>query len=139
MKKVMKSTLKVIIESGENNYSAYIEGVGGIGVVGDTVEEIERNMREAVDFYIETAKEDGSRIPEQLQGEFDFDFVMDPGTLLNYFDGILGKPALEKITGINQKQLWHYASGKRKPRPAQREKINNGLHRLGEELLMLSI
>ncbi len=135
----MKRILKVIIESGENNYSAYIEGVGGIGVVGDTIEEIEKNIREAVDFYIETAREDGSRIPEELQGDFDFDFVMDTETLLNYFDGILGKPALEKITGINQKQLWHYASGKRKPRPAQRAKINGGLHRLGQELLMLHI
>ncbi len=135
----MKKTLKVIIESGENNYSAYIDGVSGIGVVGDTIEEIDKNIREAVDFYIDTAREDGSRIPEQLQGDFDFDFVMDAETLLNYFDGILGKPALEKITGINQKQLWHYASGMRKPRPAQREKINNGLHRLGQELLLLHI
>ncbi len=136
--KVLKR-LKVIIESGENNYSAYIEEVGGIGVVGDTIEEIKKNMREAVEFYIDVAKEDGSQIPEQLQGEYEFEFVMDAQTLLNYYDGILGKLALEKLTGINQKQLWHYAMGKRKPRAAQREKIQRAFNRLGEELLMVRL
>ncbi len=132
-------TLKVIIESGENNYSAYIDGVSGIGVVGDTLEEIKNNMKEAVDFYIDVAKEDGLEIPEQLQGEHEFEFVMDVQTLLNYYDGILGKPALEKLTGINQKQLWHYAMGKRKPKPAQREKIQRAFHRLGEEFMMIRL
>ncbi len=131
--------LKVVIESGENNYSAYIEGVGGIGVVGDTIEEIRKNMEEAVAFYIDVAKEDGSPIPEKLQGEYEFEFIMDAKALLNYYDGILGKPALEKLTGINQKQLWHYAMGKRKPRAAQREKIQRAFNRLGEEFSMVRL
>ncbi len=129
----------VIIERAEHNYSAYLKGIDGIVTTSDTVERIRSNIREAIDLYIEVAREDGSFIPEPLRGDFELEFEMDASTILNYYDGIFGKPALEKITGINQKQLWHYAMGKRSPRPATREKINRGLHNLGQELLMLHI
>ncbi|MCF8370560.1 MAG: hypothetical protein K9H64_02985 [Bacteroidales bacterium] len=39
-------------------------------------------------------------------------------------NGILSNSALERLTGINQKQMQHYASGLRKPREAQRQKNN---------------
>ena len=47
-----------------------------------------------------------------------------------------GKPSLsglEKITGINQKQLWSYLNGT-KQRKAQRERIENGLRRFSREM-----
>lgn len=46
---------------------------------------------------------------------------------------------LEKLTGINQKQIHHYASGLRKPREQQRRKIAEALHQLGEELLSIDL
>ncbi len=51
----------------------------------------------------------------------------------------LPKQHCSRITGINERQLWHYASGLRKPRPTQRKRIEDGLHRLGAELLTLSV
>ena len=131
--------IKVTIEKAEANYSAYIDSIAGIAVTGKTISEIKDKVQEAIAFHIEGCREFGIEVPKQLEGEYELEFVMDTITLLNYYDGILGKPALEKITGINQKQLWHYASGKTKPRQSQRDKINNGLHQLGNELLMLSI
>jgi len=41
---------------------------------------------------------------------------------------------MEKFTGISAKQLQHYSSGLKKPRRPQRERIVNGLTRLGEQL-----
>ena len=55
--------------------------------------------------------------------------------LLNHYSGIFTKAALARITGINERQLWHYASGLRKPRKAQADRITKGLHQLGRELL----
>jgi len=43
------------------------------------------------------------------------------------------------MTGINQKQLHHYASGLKKPRQEQRKKIETALHKLGEELLAIEL
>ncbi len=133
------STLKVIIEKAANNYAAYIDGVDGIAVTGKSIADIKQKMQEAVSFFIEVAIEDGSYIPEPLQGEYRFEFIMDVQTLLIYYDGVIGKPALEKLTGINQKQLWHYEMGKSKPRPERMEKIQNALHRLGEEFLSVQL
>jgi len=52
---------------------------------------------------------------------------------------VFTKPALERLTGINQKQLHHYATGLKKPRPAQRKKIESALHKLGKELLTIQL
>jgi hypothetical protein len=41
---------------------------------------------------------------------------------------------LSRITGINQRLLGHYMTRYRVPRPAQRRKIINGLHTIGNEL-----
>ena len=54
---------------------------------------------------------------------------------IKIYDGILTRAALAKVTGINQRQLGHYAQGIRTPRPQQREKIIQGFHKLGQEFL----
>ena len=45
--------------------------------------------------------------------------------------------AISRATGINQKQLTHYASSLKEPRPVQRERIISGLHRIGEAFLAI--
>lgn len=132
-------TLKIIIERADSNYSAYIDGIDGIIATGQTVDEIKTNMIEAITALIEECKELGCEIPEELRGEYDFNFKMDVKSLLEFYSGIFSKAGLERITGINQKQLWHYASGNRNPRPEQSMKLESALHKLGEELLSISL
>ena len=131
--------LKAIIESLENNYSAYIEKLDGIVATGSTIAEIKANLLDAVDDYIETCKENGMEIPQELKGEYTIEFSMDVKTLLNLYDKIFSKSGLERLTGINQKQLWHYANGKSVPRRAQVLKLENALHRLGTELMAITL
>jgi len=52
---------------------------------------------------------------------------------------LVGVPVISRVTNINQKQLHHYASGRIKPRPARRQKIKKGLHKLGRELLSIDL
>ncbi|HLR38221.1 MAG TPA: hypothetical protein VK084_09250 [Chitinophagaceae bacterium] len=47
--------------------------------------------------------------------------------------------ALSRMTGINEKQIHHYASGIKKPRPQTIKKFETALHRLGEELLTVEL
>ena len=56
---------------------------------------------------------------------------------MNYLQGRV-QFGLERLTGINQKQLWHYASRGRKPCKEQIHRIESALHKLGEELLSIS-
>lgn len=131
--------LKIIIERAENNYSAYIDGIDGIIATGKTVDEIKKNMITAIDAFVEECNELGCEIPEELQGDFELTFKMDVQSLLDFYSNIFTKAGLERITGINQKQLWHYASGNRHPRPEQALKLETALHKLGEELLSISL
>ncbi len=54
----------VIYERAGSNYSAYVPDLPGCVTTGKTQEETEKNMREAIELYIETLREDGKPIPE---------------------------------------------------------------------------
>jgi predicted RNase H-like HicB family nuclease len=54
----------VVIEKAEGNYSAYVPDLPGCVATGATVEEVEREIREAIAFHIEGLREDGLAVPE---------------------------------------------------------------------------
>lgn len=54
----------VIIERGEQNYGAYLPDLPGCVAVGDTVEEVERLIKEAVELHIQGMREDGLPVPK---------------------------------------------------------------------------
>lgn len=131
-------TVEVIVEHAGNNLSAYIEGAPVI-TVGNDVKEIEKNMKEAVGLYLESCKEMNIAPVEVLQGEFTLKFKIDAATFINYYSSIFTKAALSRITGINERQLWHYAAGVHKPRKQQLEKIQKGINALTEELAAINL
>lgn len=131
-------TVEVIVEHAGNNLSAYIEGAPVI-TVGNDVEEIEKNMKEAVELYLDSCKEMNIAPVEVLQGEFTLKFKIDAATFINYYSSIFTKAALSRITGINERQLWHYAAGVHKPRKQQLEKIQKGINALTEELAAINL
>jgi predicted RNase H-like HicB family nuclease len=55
----------ILIEGGPpSNYSAWSPGLPGCVATGDTLEEVEREMRAAIAFHLEGLAEDGDPIPE---------------------------------------------------------------------------
>ena len=54
----------VVIEKGQSNYSAYVPDLPGCVAVGDTIEETQREIQEAIEFHIEGLRADGLPIPE---------------------------------------------------------------------------
>ena len=96
-------------------------------------------VQESVDFWLEGRRKDGDVYPEVFDGEYRLVYDFDVATLLDYYRGIFSFSALQSITGINQKQLSHYASGISKPRPQQVEKIKSGLRRLAKDIEMVTV
>lgn len=131
----------IIVEIGfvDGNYSAHLPQLPGCVTVGSSLKEIENNMIEIVPFHLEGQKESGGEIPEVFNQPYKFIYKLSIEAMINYYSGIFTKAALSRITGINERQLWHYAAGLRKPRPQQRKRIEEGLHRLGEELISLTL
>ena len=54
----------VVFEWTGNNYSAYVPDLPGCISTGKTFEDTEKNIREAMELYIDTLREDGKPIPE---------------------------------------------------------------------------
>ena len=54
----------IVIEHGENNLSAYVPDLPGCITTGRTVQEVESNIREAIELHLEGLREDGEPIPE---------------------------------------------------------------------------
>ena len=53
----------IILEKSDTGFSAYSPDLPGCVSAGDTAEETEANMREAIEAHIELMREDGMPIP----------------------------------------------------------------------------
>jgi predicted RNase H-like HicB family nuclease len=54
----------VVIEKAEGNYSAYVPELPGCIATGDTVANVEQEIREAIRFHIDGLKADGLSVPQ---------------------------------------------------------------------------
>ena len=122
-----------------NNYSCIadnkaLEGI--IIVTNKTLEGIKKDFEESLQFHIEGCIHGGDKLPEWLiSGKYVLEYVLETSALLHRLDGILTRSAIARMSGINERQIGHYAAGIRNPRPIQREKIVNAIHRIGKELV----
>ena len=62
MSDIVKYT--VVIERAPNNYAAYVPDLPGCVATGDTREELLEEIREAIEFHIESLREHGEPVPE---------------------------------------------------------------------------
>jgi predicted RNase H-like HicB family nuclease len=122
-----------------NNFAACVEELDGFICTASSLQELKTEVKEGIKFHLEGLKEDGDPIPEPFEGEYRVVYKWDVESLLYYYQGIFTRSGLERLTGINQNQIGHYAAGRSKPRPAQIEKIETALRKLGEELREISL
>ena len=54
----------IVIEKADGNYSAYVPDLPGCIATGASVQETEREIRDAIRFHIEGLKEDGQPVPK---------------------------------------------------------------------------
>ncbi len=125
--------VSVIIERGQDGtYGAYI-GTDNVpfGIIGDgkTVQDAKTDFlnsyEEMKTYYFETNKK---------FTPYEFEFKLDVASFLAYYGSILSLSGLERLTGVNQGQLSHYVTGRRKPSKKTIEKIETKLHEFGSEL-----
>ena len=54
----------IVIEKAEGNYSAYVPDLPGCVATGDTVETVEREIRDAIRFHIQGLQQEGLPVPQ---------------------------------------------------------------------------
>jgi len=130
--------INVAIGWSGKNYSASAQGDELNGVIistHKTLEGVKNEFNSALQFHIEGCLQDGDILPDWLvSGKYVLDYVLSISALLHSLDGLLTRSAVARVSGINERQIGHYASGHKTPRPQQREKIINGIHTISREL-----
>ena len=130
--------LKVSISWSGNNYCAESHDDALNGIVActqKTLKGVKSCFQSSLQFHIDECLKDGDNLPEWLiSGQYELEYVMETSALLHSLDGILTRSAIARVSGINERQIRHYAAGIRTPRPLQRTKIVNAIHSISKEL-----
>lgn len=126
--------VKAIITGGKEQYGIWIDGTD-IYSAGDTLEEAKSNLKEAIELHIEA----GGDIPSSMKDDYQIIYYFDISAYLKYYSKYINFASLSMITGINQKQLWNYAHGYRKPGKKTTEKIIEGMNIFIKELSQVQI
>lgn len=123
----------VIIERGaDGTFGAYIAddnlpfgAIGDGNTVAETIEDFKNSIKEMQEYYAEEGK---------VFPELEFEYKYDTASFLQQYAYAFTLAGLERITGVNQKQLSHYINGIRKPSKTTIEKIESRLHAFGTEI-----
>jgi predicted RNase H-like HicB family nuclease len=122
----------VVIEKSKNHYGGYAENVEGLYAAGNTPEEVKKDFLIAIELFKEA--NDKEYWPAILNGEYEIEYKMDVPTFMAVYSDIFTKSAIERLTGINRVQLTHYTSGFRNPRSDKRQKIQQAIYTLADDL-----
>jgi predicted RNase H-like HicB family nuclease len=126
-----------IIERGkEGQYGVYIETEGlTFGAIGDgkTVAEAIADFKNSVNEMRAYYANIGKEFPKDL----DFEFKYDAASFLQQYAYAFSLAGLERIIGVNQRQLSHYINGVRHPSYKTIRKIEDKLRSFGNEITNL--
>ncbi len=129
--------ITMIIERSKDHIGAYSENCEGIFAAGDDMEAVKADTMEAIRLLKKNLPEESW--PEQLKGDFELEWKIDVPSFLKYYSEYISLSGMEKMTGINQKQLSNYLNHRAIPRQKQTERIRDGIHRFAEELLSITL
>jgi Helix-turn-helix len=127
--------VKAFIERGiDGTYSVYVDlenktlnyGIHGNGKTSkEAILDFVSAYESMKEFYTEKGK---------VFVEAKFTYVYDVASFLGYYGNVLSLAGMERLTGVNQGQLSHYVTGRRKPSKQTIAKIEKKLHEFGNEL-----
>lgn len=127
----------MVISASKDSFGAYSENCEGIFAAGDTLEEAKADTYEAIRLIKKNLPEE--RWPEQIKGEFEIEWKFDVPSFLEYYSSFISLAGMEKLTGINQKQLSNYLNHRAVPRRKQADRIVTGIHKFAHELLSITL
>ncbi len=128
----MAEFVKAIIEKCDFGYSIYVaDDCLNYGLLGEG-----KTVQEAIDDFKLSYKEmkESYRSEGREFAEAQFQFYYDVPSFLQMYAFAFTLAGLERITGVNQKQLGHYINGVRKPLRRTVEKIEERLKQFSNEL-----
>jgi len=126
--------LKVILEKSDTGYSAYEKEIAGIYTTGKNIQEVKENIQEVKEVQVEYLKEQGKIEDAQKLKDAEVEFYLDVKQFFQEYK-FINKSAFAKAIGEKPGYLRKITSGLVKLSDDKSLKIQEGLHKLGKDLL----
>ena len=135
----MKTTrkLKVILEKSDTGYSAYEKESAGIYTTGKNIQEVKENIQEVKEVQVEYLKEQGKIEDAQKLKDAEVEFYLDVKQFFKEYK-FINKSAFAEAIGEKPGYIRKITSGLVKLSDDKSLKIQEGLHKLGKELLSVN-
>lgn len=125
------------IEKSKDYFDAYSENCDGVYAAGDSIEAVKADTYKAIDVMKKNLPE--AQWPKQIRGDFEIEWKIDVPSFLDYYSDYMSLAGMERVTGINQKQLSNYLNRRSVPRRRQADRIMTGIRKFATELLSLTL
>ena len=133
------SLFKVSIEKQEDgSYIAYNTNMSGCTIIGtgDSVAAAKKDFLESTAGVADAKRELGDEVPEAFSNVPDYKF--DLSSLFEYYK-MINVSAFARFVGINDTLMRQYRKGNTYISDAQLQKIEDGIHQLGNEFSRLQL
>ncbi len=124
-----KSKIEVIVEITDTGFSAFAQKYP-VYTTGRSITELQKNMLDALNFYLED-------MHQKISAKQIF-FQIDFKQFFQYYRVLNAKFLAERI-GMNPSLLSQYVQGRKRPSTEQTEKILDGINEIGKELSELHL
>ena len=94
---------------------------------GKTLEDVKKNIIEALEFHLAGLREDGEAVPAEFAEMWEPEYHLTTRAQLKYADKYIVRKSLAQEIGVAEQQLSHYANGQRHPRPEMQQRITEGI------------
>jgi len=134
--KKKKKALKAIVEIQHDGFTAYLDVENhGVYSAGKNLYDLRQNLEEALEGYLETAKEFKVDISDIKNRKIELQ--LDVKQFFEYFKSI-NLSGFAQYTGINRSLLNQYSKGLKRPSEKQSLRILEGIHNLGKDLISIN-
>lgn len=127
--KFLRKKIRFTVEKTDTGFSAYAEEYP-VHTTGAYFSELLQNAVEAANLHLSEQ--------DCLISENNIAFDIDIKQFFQYYR-VINSKFLAKRIGMNETLLSQYVQGRKKPSPAQTDKILSGIHEIGQELISISI
>jgi len=127
----MKNVYTAVIEKTNTGFSGYIKEVDGIITVGESINEMKENFKEALEDYFEYLNETQN---EKISlNNVSIEYTVDMEQFFDHYD-VINKSAFASYIGLNKSLFRQYIKGLTKLSDKKMLHITKGLHKLADDI-----
>jgi len=130
--------INVSVRPNKDGWWAEITSLPGCYSFGESLDELKKNIKEAIDLHIEGLIDTDQYVNEEvIRGEYELELKINIQDLFEYYP--LTVKGISERAGMNRSLLNQYVKGEKTMSEKQALRIIGTIHQLGNELIQLQL